>query len=218
MANSKFILHDTIKSLKKKQVQKEYAPIRDRLRALIMIGKSRTYQEVADTLGFSVQWVSKLAIDYTRAGLEGLALKPYKGSECLLNDDQLVEFHSIVLDGPPEDDLLSRYRISDLREIVKKKWGISYSVGGMHGLLKRMQMSHVTTRPQNPKNDPELAVIWKKKRKPSLIRKRQSTAVSKSGTKMKQGSAKRVSQIESGQRLESAHRCRDKTVLKVPTS
>ena len=82
MPKSKFILHDTIKSLKKIQKEKALRPIRDRLRGVTMIAKGRPYREIADSLGFSVQWVKKLAIDYTRDGLDGLAPKPYIGSEC----------------------------------------------------------------------------------------------------------------------------------------
>src|SRR5580704_5915265 len=110
MPRSKFILHDTIKSLKKKQKDKAYASIRDRLRAVIMIAKGRPYPEIADTLGFSLQWVKKLAGDYTREGLQGLAQKPRKGSEGFLSDDQLMEFYSIILAGPAPEELLSRYR------------------------------------------------------------------------------------------------------------
>jgi transposase len=192
MAKSKFIQHDTIKSLKKKQKEKTYAKIRDRLRGVIMISKGRTYQEIADTLGYSIQWVRKLSGDYTRGGLEGLEKKPYKGSEGFLSPDQLMEFYSIVLEGPSEEELLSRYRISDLREIVKKKWGIEYSVGGMHVLLKRMRLSHVTTRPQNPKNDPATMDMWKKKRKVSSAKKRKITAALKSGSKTRPDTGRRA--------------------------
>ena len=198
MPKSKFILHDTIKSLKKIQKEKALRPIRDRLRGVTMIAKGRPYREIADSLGFSVQWVKKLAIDYTRDGLDGLAPKPYLGSACYLSVEQLLELQSIILEGPDEKELLSRYRISDLRGIIKKKWGILYSVGGLHGLLKRIELSHVTTRPQNPKSDPVVAALWKKKRKPSSTKKRKSIAALSSGTKMKRGSGKKASVTEFG--------------------
>jgi transposase len=191
MATSKFIQHDTIKFLKKKQREPIYADIRDRIRAIIMIAKQQTYHEIADTLGFSIQWVKKLAVDYTRGGFSALLQKPRKGSEGFLSPDQLIDFYTVVLGGPEEGELLSRYRISDLREIVKEKWGVEYSVGGMHALLKRMKLSHVTTRPQNPKNDPEVMELWKKKPKTSSTRKRKSIGALKSGSKMKPGTDKR---------------------------
>jgi transposase len=156
-----------------------------------MIVKKQTYGEIADTLGFSIQWVKKLAGDYTREGFDGLVQKPRLGSEGFLSPDQLIDFYAIVLNGPGEGELLSRYRISDLREIVKKKWGIEYSVGGMHALLKRMKLSHVTTRPQNPKNDPEVMELWKKKPRALSTRKKGSIRALKSGSKMKPGTDKR---------------------------
>ncbi len=198
MATSKFIQHDTLKSLKKKQKDKSYEGIRDRLRALIMIIKKYPYSEIADTLGYSIQWVKKLAVDYTRDGLEGLMPKLQKGSEGFLNPDQLIEFYEIILAGPDEGELLSRYRISDLRAIVKNKWNIEYSVGGMHALLKRMKLSHVTTRPQNPKNDPTVMELWKKKPRSLLTKKRKSTEVLNSGSKTRPDMDKKESATEFG--------------------
>jgi transposase len=192
MAASKFIRHDTIKSLKKKLRQKDLAGIRDRIRAVIMIMKDCPYREIADNLGYSIQWVKKLAVDYTERSFEGLRLGARGGSEGLLSPDQYMEFSRIVLEGPGEEELLSRYRISDLIEIVKNKWGIEYSVGGMHGLLKRMKFSHITTRPQNPKNDPAVMEVWKKKPKSSLTKKRKSIGALKSGSKMKRDSDKKA--------------------------
>lgn len=192
MAASKFIQHDTIKSLKRKLKQKEYDGIRDRIRAVIMIMKDYPYREVADNLGYSLQWVKKLAVDYTERGFESLALGARGGSEGFLSPDQYMEFCRIILEGPGEEELLSRYRISDLIEIVKNKWGIKYSVGGMHGLLKRMKFSHITTRAQNPKNEPAVMEIWKKKPKSSLTRKRKSIGALRSGSKMKRGSDKKA--------------------------
>lgn len=192
MPTTKFIQHDSIKSLKKKQREKNYANIRDRIRIIIMIVKKYKYREIADALGISIQWVKKVAVDYTRYGFEGLLPKARKGSEGFLNSDQLMAFYSIILAGPSPDELLSRYRISDLREIVKKKWDIEYSVGGMHALLKRMKLSHITTRPQNPKNEPKIMVAWKKKPKLSSIKKRKRTGVLKSGFRMKPGMDKRA--------------------------
>jgi transposase len=191
MAASKFIRHDTIKSLKKKLKQKEYGEVRDRIRAIIMIMKDYAYREIADNLGYSIQWVKKLAVDYTKRGFDGLIFGARGGSEGFLTPDQYMELYKIIFAGPDEDNLLSRYRISDLIEIVKEKWGIEYSVGGMHGLLKRMKLSHITTRPQNPKNDPEVMKIWKKKPKSSLRKRRRSIEALNSGSKTKRGSARK---------------------------
>lgn len=218
MANSKFILHDTIKSLKKKQKDKAYAEIRDPLRALVMIGKRKPYAQIAEGLGYSLQWVRKLSIDYTREGLEGIMPKLRPGAEPLLSPDQMMELYTIVLQGPGEEELLSRYRISDLQQIVKEKWNVRYSRSGMHALLQRMEFSHVTTRPQNPKNDPEVMELWKKKPKASSIRKGKSTAVSRSGTRTKPDSAKRGSATASGRSKASESKDLGKMASKVPTS
>ncbi len=199
MPASKFIQHDSLKSLNKKIKEKPYFEIKDKVRALIMISKTYSYREIANNLGFSIQWVKKLAVDYTSGGLEALMPRPHKGSEGFLSPDQLIEFYEIILTGPSENELLSRYRICDLQEIVKAKWDIYYSVGGMHGLLKRMKLTHVTTRPQNPKNDSAVMDLWKKKPKNLLIKKRKNIEASKFGSKTKPGTDKKESSTGFGQ-------------------
>ena len=196
---TKFIQHDSIKALKKKLKDKYYIDIRDRIRALIMISKKYSYQEIADNLGFSIQWVKKLAGDYTKAGLQGLMPNPNTGAECFLTPDQIIELYQIILSGPPSDDPLSRYRVCDFQKIVKEKWDVEYSASGMHALLQRMKLSHVTTRPQNPKNDPAAMDLWKKKPKNLLTKKRKTIKALSSGSKMKNGSGKKESAIEFGQ-------------------
>ena len=218
MAKSKFIQHDTIKSLKRKQKEKGNSKMRDRIRAVIMIAKKWSYPEIADALGFSLQWVKKLAIDYTRDGLEGLRDKSRQGSQGFLSPDQIMELYAIVLEGPAQDELLSRYRISDLKEIVKKKWSVVYSTAGLHALLQRMQLSHITTRPQSPKNDPLVMELWKKKPKISSGKKRRNTGASRSGFKTNRVLDKKASAIVSGQFKESESRGQGKMVLKVPIS
>gem|GEM_PF-5396077 len=61
-----------------------------------------------------------------------------------------------ILTGPNENELLSRYQISDIHELIHKKWGIVYSISGLHSVLKRMKLSLVTPRPYHPKNDPQV--------------------------------------------------------------
>lgn len=176
---------DSIKSLKKRMRLKKYSEIRDRIRAIIFALKGATDPEIAKHLDYSIPWVQKWIRRYKKTGFDGLSNQPRPGAPLKLTEDQIMELYQAILEGPAEDELLSRYRVSDIRDFVRKHWGVDYSPSGMHALMKRMKLSHVTPRPHHPKNDPLVMEEWKKKPKRSSKGNVQSTATKKSNSGFK---------------------------------
>lgn len=174
---------------------KIYSDIRDRIRVIVFALKGCTNPEIAERLGYSIPWVKKWIRRYKDFGFDGLWDQERSGAPLKLTEDQIIELYQVILAGPDEDDLLSRYRISDIKDFIFQKWGIDYSISGLHSVMKRMKLSHVTPRPQHPKNDPQIMEEWKKKPKRSSKGKVQSTRRKKSnsGSKTNLGSAKKVS-------------------------
>lgn len=195
MAHRNLQAKDSIKSLKRKIKSKEYAPVRDRLRAVLWAIKGMKDREIAEKLGFSVQWVALWIGRYKKGGVEGLFDRPRLGAEPALNPDQIIKLYSEILAGPDPDGPLSRYRISDIREFVRKQFGVEYSMSGMHALMKRMKLSHMKPRPSHPKNDPQIMEDWKKKSKVIYKSSASSAQVkkSKSGSKTKPDSVRKES-------------------------
>lgn len=195
MAKRNLKLQDSIRSLKKRMRLKANSQIRDRIRVIVLAQKGLTDPEIAKTVGFSVPWVKKWIRRYKDGGFEGLWDQLRPGAPIKLTEDQVIELYQKIFTGPEEDELLSRYRISDLQKFIRKDWGIKYSISGLHSVMKRMKLSHVTPRPQHPKNDPLVMDIWKKKPKHFLKNKAQSTKKkkSRSGSKTNPDSARRVS-------------------------
>jgi transposase len=154
---------DSIKSLKKRVRLKKYSDIRDRIRVIIFALKGSKDVEIAERLDYSVPWVKKWVSRYKKCGFDGLWDQPKPGAPLKLTEDQVIELYQMILSGPAEDELLSRYRVSDIRDFVSQNWGIDYSPSGMHAVMKRMKLSHVTPRPHHPKNDPSVMEQWKKK-------------------------------------------------------
>lgn len=165
MAHRKLQAKDSIKSLKKKLNFKEYIEIRDRIRAIIFALKGRTDTDIAERLDYSLGWVKKWILRYSREGFDGLYDQSRSGAPTFLTDKQVAILYEEILAGPDPDGILSRYRISDLIKWVQERFGVKYSHGGMHALLKRMKLSHVKPRPKHPKNDPLVMADWKKKLK-----------------------------------------------------
>jgi transposase len=168
MAKRKLIARDSIKSLKKMWQLKAYLQIRDRIRALILALEGLTDQEIADRMGYSLGWVKKWISRYSKNGFAGLYDQKRSGAPPFLTDIQIEQFYEMIIAGPDPDDILSRYRISDLIELAEKYFGVTYSSSGMHALLKRMELSYVKPRPQHPKNDPAQMKDWEKKAKKFL--------------------------------------------------
>lgn len=163
MAKRNLKERDSIKSLKKRMRLKIYSDVRDRIRVIVFALKGSTNPEIAEKLDYSIPWVKKWIRRYKDFGFHGLMDLPRSGAPLKLTEDQVIELYQKILTGPDEDELLSRYRISDIRNLISKSWGIDYSISGLHALMKRMKLSHVTPRPQHPKNDPLVMEEWKKK-------------------------------------------------------
>ena len=194
MAKRQLQRKDTIKSLKRRMQLKQNVAIRDRIRVVILVFKGMTSADIAKKLDYSLQWVKKWIGRYKRFGFDGLRDQTRSGAPMKLTEDQIIELYQQVLKGPDENEILARYRILDLKAIISSRWGIDYTIGGLHALMKRMKLSHVTPRPHHPKNDPVVMEKWKKKPTRSLQRSGRSILEkkSKSGSKTSRASAKKV--------------------------
>jgi putative transposase len=194
MAKRDFNAKDSIRSLKRKIKLKEYSDIRDRIRVIVMVLKGKTDLQISAKLDYSIQWVKKWVGRYKKDGLDGLYDQSRSGQPTKLTSDQIIDLDSEILSGPDADNILARYRVSDIQELVKKKWNVEYSPSGMLALMKRMKLSHVTPRPQHPENDEKVMTDWKKNSKSSL--KNKNSNIQKKtysfGSKMNQDSGKKV--------------------------
>ena len=194
MAKRQLQRKDTIKSLKRRIRLKQNMEIRDRVRVVILAFKGMTDANIAEKLDYSIQWVKKWIGRYKRFGFDGLRDQVRSGAPMKLTEDQIMELYQKVLKGPDETEILARYRIADLRVFISSKWGVDFTIGGLHALMKRMKLSHVTPRPHHPKNDPLVMEKWKKKPKRSSQKSARSTPgkESTSGSKTRRASAKKA--------------------------
>ena len=100
---------------------------------------------------------------YNSEGLEGLYDRAKSGRPRHLNARQERELSAIVLAGPDvEKEGISAYTREDLARIVRRKWRVSYHVGSMGRVLRRLGFSRQKARPSHPQKDEAAVAAFKK--------------------------------------------------------
>ena len=125
-----------------------------RLLALAHAMGGMTFTAAAEAVGMERQALGDAVKRYNAEGLNGLNDRPKPGRTRKLTEDQENELKTIIENGPdPEVDGISAYTLSDLADIVKTKFGVTYNVNYMGQLLRRLEFSRQKPRPFHPKKD-----------------------------------------------------------------
>ena len=96
-------------------------------------------------------------------GADGLKNRPGAGRPRLLTDEQMGELSVIVETGPdPEIDGVVRWRRVDLKRVIEERFGVIYSERAISDLLVALSFSHISARPQHPKQDQRVIEAFKK--------------------------------------------------------
>ena len=96
-------------------------------------------------------------------GADGLKNRPGAGRPRLLTDEQVGELSVIVETGPdPEIDGVVRWRRVDLKRVIEERFGVIYSERAISDLLVALSFSHISARPQHPKQDQRVIEAFKK--------------------------------------------------------
>ena len=136
-----------------------------RFLALAAVAGGACRMEAAKVGGMDRQTLRDWVIRFNEEGPDGLVNRQRRSRKRRLNDEQLNEIKELVLKGPdPEKDHLVRWRCVDIREIIKQRYGVEYHERTVGKLLHYLGLSHISTRPQHPKNNPQLIDTFKKLR------------------------------------------------------
>ncbi len=124
-------------------------------------GMSRT--EAAKVGGMDRQTLRDWAHRFNEEGPEGLKHRSGAGRPRLLTQEQMSELSVIVDTGPdPEVDGVVRWRRIDLKRVIEERFGVVYSERTISDLLAALSFSHITGRPQHPKQDQRVIEAFKK--------------------------------------------------------
>jgi transposase len=128
--------------------------------ANILDGMSR--DEAAKLAGMTRQTLRDWVVRYNGQGIAGLR-SGWKGNPTrALKPDQEERLRQIVLDGPPTDGVLVRWRRVDLRKIIKQEFGVDYHERSVGKVLKRLGFVRLSVRPRHPEADGQAQDDFKK--------------------------------------------------------
>ena len=129
--------------------------------ALVLDGHSR--EAAARLNGMDRQVLRDWVHRYNADGVAGSHSRWGPGRPPALNESQMEELRSLVLEGP---DLarngVVRWRCADLRTEIAARWSVTVSEGTVGKLLHRLGMTRLQPRPHHPKKDAAVQETFKK--------------------------------------------------------
>jgi len=129
--------------------------------ALILEGHSRA--EAARLNGMDRQTLRDWVHRYNAEGVSGLRSRLSPGRPGALNEAQMAELRTMVLDGPdPERNQVIRWRCADLRDEIADRWSIVLHERSVGRLLHRLAMTRLQPRPYHPQKDAAAQEAFKK--------------------------------------------------------
>jgi len=134
-----------------------------RLLALAAVYEGMSRAEAARVGGMDRQTLRDWAHRFNEAGPEGLTDRPRAGRPGQLTDAQMRALAEIVETGPdPALDGVVRWRRVDLKRVIEERFGVVYAERTISDLLARLSFSHISGRPQHPRQDPQALEAFKK--------------------------------------------------------
>ena len=165
-----------------------------RIRAVLSVAQGNHVPVVARSMSVAERAVRNWVHRYNRGGLVGLQDRR-KGRQCRLSDSQLEEIRKRLREGARPEDGVCSLRGHDIRRVLEKEFHVRYCRSSVYYLLHhQVGMSYLKPRPLHRKTDPGAQAALKKTSEKSCrkSRKRIRAAGSKSGSRMKAGSASKV--------------------------
>jgi transposase len=131
---------------------------RDRVRFLRLLktGKAATQKEAGALIGLQVRQSQRLWKQYRETGLRAMGRSNYTGGVAKLNKEQQARF----VERLKQDDI---WRLEQARVFLQQECGVSYTVGGVSVLCRRLKIKLTTGRPQNIKQKAAELEDFKKK-------------------------------------------------------
>jgi transposase len=129
--------------------------------ALILEGQPR--EAAARLCGMDRQILRDWVHRYNAEGVAGLRSRCSPGRPAALNEAQMEELRSLVLEGPDlERNKVVRWRCADLRTEIASRWSVSVAERTVAKLLRRLRMTRLQPRPYHPKKDAAAQETFKK--------------------------------------------------------
>jgi len=135
-----------------------------RLLALAAVYDGMSRAEAAKVGGMDRQTLRDWALRFNEDGPDGLKNRTGgAGRPRWLTEAQMGELSAIVEAGPdPAIDGVVRWRRIDLTRVIEERFGVTYSERAISDLLAALSFSHISGRPQHPRQDRQVIEAFKK--------------------------------------------------------
>ena len=177
-----------LSALRERMRKESNAKQRDRYRAVVLALEGMMEPEIRLRLGRSRGFIQRWVYAYRDRGIDGLKAKKPHGQPPKLPRHREAELKSL-LDQPD-----APRRGQDVAALLRKHFGVAYSVRGALLLLHRLGYAPLKPRPVNPKKRPGAEQQWREEA-PLLSRssaRHTRTRPSRSGSRTKVDSDKKA--------------------------
>ena len=128
---------------------------RDRYRAVLLALEGGEAADIGKALGRARRSVQDWVYAYRDGGIENLRPKPRPGRPTKLPREREAELMARLDAGPtPADGGVCTLRGRDVVAILRREFGVRYSLDGAYDLLERLGYSCLTPRPLHERSDP----------------------------------------------------------------
>src|SRR5512141_2399959 len=116
-----------------------------RLQALLLVKNGLSPAKVAEDFSVHRSTVHRWIKRAEKEGLFSLKCKPGRGIKSFLTAEQLSELKTALSEPIPTDDGYSRgWQTKDAIQLVREKFGISYSASRLRQIIKNLGFSKIT--------------------------------------------------------------------------
>lgn len=135
------------------------AIVRDRLRFLRLLksGAAASPPQAGEAVNFKRAWSYQLWSRYLTKGLPALGDYPFKGTKPRLDAEKAAQFKASLV----SDDIT---KLEDAVNRLENEYGITYTIGGMCYVMKRLGIKKKTGRPSHIYKQEQQVAAFKKKR------------------------------------------------------
>lgn len=154
--------------LRKKARQECSGSVAARLFGIANILDGMDRESAARHAGMTRQTLRDWVIRYNAQGIEGLHDRPKGHAKRALTPEQEQRLEELVLRGP--EGTLVRWRRIDLRDVIKREFGVEYHERSVGKILRRLGFVRISVRPQHPDADEQAQDVFKKTSPPGSER------------------------------------------------
>ncbi len=148
----------------KRAKQEKHAKIRARLLAIAAVLEGNTRTHAAKLAGITINNIRIWIRRFNEQGFEGLSSKKQTGRPFLWTAQVEQFLKEKVLEGACfEVDNRVVYRLKDLQNLMKEKFGLHYGISTIWYKLKQLDLSWISVRRQHPKSNLSVQEDFKKK-------------------------------------------------------